>query len=317
MGVVVILGLLSSVFYGASDFFGALTARRVTVIKASILINAAATTIAAAALLVTAWTFSTHALLAGLIAGAFATVGMVTFYAALAIGPMSLLAPLISLVQTSIPVIVSAVTGNALSAGAWVAIFIGLSATVLISIPAGAAVERITPRGAILALVSAITLGLSVVALDQAPTASGVFPAFLDVGTGLVLLVPLLAFRRTREKIPWLDHDRPGAPEAVDPIPVVRSVVVRSVVVRSVAGRSAAMRVLALGIVAGVLLGFGNILLVLALHTGNLAVVAVLVSLYPLATVILAWAVLKERLSLFQFGGVALAITAAVMLGLS
>ena len=302
MSLVVILGILSSVFYGASDFFGALTARRITVVKASILINAAATMVAGTALLVTAWTFSPHALIAGLIAGAFATVGMVTFYAALAIGPMSLLAPLISLVQTSIPVIVSAVTGHALSAVAWVAIFIGLSATVLISIPAGASVERITARGAILALVSAITLGLSVVALDQAPAASGVFPAFLDVGTGLVLLAPLLAFRRTRERISWLDHDRPDEPAALDRLPTMLS---------------ATAKVIVLGVIAGILLGFGNILLVLALHTGNLAIVAVLVSLYPLATVILAWAVLKEKLSLFQFGGVALAITAAIMLGLS
>ena len=69
--------------------------------------------------------------------------------------------------------------------------------------------------------------------------------------------------------------------------------------------------------VAGALLGIGNILLVIALHAGNLAVVAVLVSLYPLATVLLAWAVLKERISLIQFAGVALAITAAVMLGVA
>ena len=302
MGLVVILGLVSSVFYGASDFFGALTARRLTVIKASILINAAATATAGVALLITTWNFSNQALVSGLIAGAFATVGMVTFYAALAIGPMSLLAPLISLVQTSIPVVVSAVTGHALSAVAWVAIFIGLSATVLISIPAGVAVERITPRGAILALVAAITLGLSVVALDQAPTASGVFPAFLDVGTGFVLLLPLLAFRRTRERIRWLDHDRPEETGNPGEERLVRPAV---------------LRVVMLGIVAGVLLGVGNILLVIALHTGNLAVVAVLVSLYPLATVVLAWAVLKEKLSLYQFGGVALAITAAVMLGLS
>ena len=69
--------------------------------------------------------------------------------------------------------------------------------------------------------------------------------------------------------------------------------------------------------VGGVLLGAGNVLLVLALHGGNLAVVAVLVSLYPLATVILARLVLKERMSLVQFFGVALAIVAAVLLGTS
>jgi drug/metabolite transporter (DMT)-like permease len=73
----------------------------------------------------------------------------------------------------------------------------------------------------------------------------------------------------------------------------------------------------AMAAVGGVLLGVGNILLVVSLHAGNLAIVAVLVGLYPLATVVLARLVLKERLSLVQGAGVALAVAAAVMLGLS
>lgn len=302
MVVVLILGLLSSLFYGASDFLGALTARRLTVLKASVAVYAAATATAGVALAFVPWSFGERALWSGIAAGVLATVGMVTFYAALAIGPMSLLAPLIALIQTAIPVAVSATTGSPLSPIVWFAIVLALVATMLISVPAGAAVTRITAHGGVLALVSGVTLGLSVVALDFAPAESGIFPAFLDVGCGLVLLLPLMAFRRARGRLAWLGESDSPDPAPTDAAPVLLLTPTRAAMM------SAA---------SGILLGVGNILLVVALHTGNLAVVAVLVSLYPLGTVLLARLVLGERLSRPQLGGVALAVVAAIMLGVS
>lgn len=303
MAIVVAVALAASLFYGASDFLGAFTARKLTVLKTSAVVYLSATIVATAALMLTAWTYSDLALLAGSVAGIFATVGMVTFYAALAIGPMSLLAPLIALIQTAIPVVVAAVTGQSLRPLAWVAVGIALLATTLISVPGKSATghlagERITARGAVLGLVAGITLGLSTVSLDVAPDDSGVFPAFLDLAIGLALLAPLFAVRRFRNSDAWLH----GAPVETSPSPLAAPV---------------GARIWALSAAAGALLGIGNILLVIALHAGNLAVVAVLVSLYPLATVLLAWFVLKERISRVQFLGVALAITAAVMLGSS
>jgi drug/metabolite transporter (DMT)-like permease len=308
---VVILALLASLLYGASDFLGALSARRLTVVKASTAIYLAATALGAIALLLLPWVYSDRAFWAGTIAGLFAIVGMVTFYAALAIGPMSLLAPLIALIQTAIPVIAAALTGQSLQPIAWIAVALALVATTLISVPGRsntastadspdatrARVERISGRGGMLALVAGVTLGLSVVSLDTAPADSGAFPAFLDLAAGLVVLLPLLAVRRLRTSDVWLK----GESVATDALDAAR----------------AGTRTWVASAVGGVLLGAGNVLLVLALHGGNLAVVAVLVSLYPLATVILARLVLKERMSLVQFFGVALAIVAAVLLGTS
>lgn len=311
MAPVVILALLASLLYGASDFLGALSARRLTVVKASTAIYLAATALGAIALLLLPWVYSDQAFWAGTIAGLFAIVGMVTFYAALAIGPMSLLAPLIALIQTAIPVIAAALTGQSLQPIAWIAVALALVATTLISVPGrsntastadspdatGARVERISGRGGMLALVAGVTLGLSVVSLDTAPAVSGAFPAFLDLAAGLVVLLPLLAVRRLRTSDVWLKGE--------------------SVATDALAATPAGTRTWVASAVGGVLLGAGNVLLVLALHGGNLAVVAVLVSLYPLATVILARLVLKERMSLVQFFGVALAIVAAVLLGTS
>jgi drug/metabolite transporter (DMT)-like permease len=321
VATVVLLALSASLIYGASDFLGALTARRLTVVSASSVIYLAATAVSALALPILPWVYSDRALWSGTVAGVFGTVGMVTFYAALAIGPMSLLAPLIALIQTAVPVAVAAATGQSLSPVAWIAVGLALVATTLISIPATsgeARIERISTRGGTLALLSGVTLGLSVVSLDTAPPDSGAFPAFLDIAVGLVLLLPLVAVRRFRTSDDWLrGRAATPAPDAGGGsafVPTPAPTATRAAVG---AGAAAGARLWAASAVAGALLGIGNILLVIALHQGNLAVVAVLVSLYPLGTVVLARLVLKERISLVQFVGVGLAIVAAILLGTS
>ncbi len=114
------------------------------------------------------------------------------------------------------------------------------------------------------------------------------------------MLLPLLAVRRLRTGNGWLKGEADAAPQA-----------------ELSDAEPAGTRIWITSAVAGALLGIGNILLVVALHSGNLAVVAVLMGLYPVGTVILARLVLKERMSLVQFFGVALAITAAILLGTS
>ncbi len=295
MGPVVLLALLSSVFYGASDFFGALSSRKIPVITASVAIYSAATLASGIAFAFVPSVWSAQAVWAGTVAALFAVVGMVTFYAALAIGPMSLLAPLIALIQTAVPVTVAALTGQNLSVLGWLAVGIALIATALISVSTGTTVQRISTRGATLALISGVALGLTVVALDAAPPDSGVIPAFLDIAAGLVILFVLVAIPRFRRSDGWMKGESPT------PLPPLNVDI-------------AAWGLTALG---GTLLGVGNVLLVVALHSGNLAVVAVLMSLYPLTTVILAWIVLKERLGSIQFLGVLMMITAAVLLSIA
>jgi len=58
----------------------------------------------------------------------------------------------------------------------------------------------------------------------------------------------------------------------------------------------------------------GNVLYILAAQTGRMDIAAVLGSLYPGATVALAWMVLKEKISGSQWLGIIAALMAIVMI---
>jgi drug/metabolite transporter (DMT)-like permease len=67
---------------------------------------------------------------------------------------------------------------------------------------------------------------------------------------------------------------------------------------------------------AGLFDAGGNAFVVLAAHAGRLDVAAVLSSLYPATTVVLAWVFLHERISRWQLAGLVLALAAIVIITL-
>jgi drug/metabolite transporter (DMT)-like permease len=291
--IVVLLGLSGALFYGASDFLGAFAARRIELVTATLFNYAVATVAIFVALLLVGGSWSAGAVEAGTVCGVLAVFGLLAFYGVLAIGPMSLLSPLIALIQSVVPVAAAVITGQALTPIAWVAIGVGIVALLLLAPRREPGRTHITRAGAGLAVVSGVLLGSSLVALDFAPHDSGVVPSVLEIVAGLVVLaIAWLCVRFLPGRQRVLPFLQPG-PEAVASLSAARAWVAAAA--------------------SGVLVAVADALIILDLHVGNLAIVSVLVALYPVLTVILAATVLKERMTKLQFVAVGLVIVASLL----
>ena len=318
MLLIVALALGAALLYGVADFMGGVAARRIPVLLATTINYAFAAAVVVVATTVTGGEWSASAVGGGVLAGVLAVIGFLTFYAALAAGPISLMTPLIALLSSVVPVIATVVDGEVLRPLAWAAIALALVASMLIGVERRIHVGGVRPRTVVLAVISGVSFGFATVALDSAPEPSALIPVLLETVVGLVLLLALVAAVRVSPAVGRLVgvldvHASLAAPAQVDAqhTPGVASASEQDV------AASMTRRARRLAALAGVLIGGANVLLMIALHAGNVAIVAVLVNLYPVATVVLAWAVLRERVSRTQAVGAALAIAASVLLGMA
>ena len=295
--ITVVLSLVTALSYGVSDFLGAVGARRLRVLPGTAVTYGFALLTLLVMLPIIGGAWSGETVLWGVVAGASAIIGFLAFYAALAAGPMSLASPLIAVIGSLVPVVIALLLGEQLPLLAWVAIVLALAGGALISVTRGGSGGGIPRKTVVLSLLAGVGLGGSIAALDRAPQDSGVTSAVVEIAVGAVLLgVLLLAVRLSgwaRGALEILDEEQDA-----DRIP-------------------SRPRAWAASTVGGVLLGIANGVLLLALQSGSLAVVSVIVGLYPVATIILARIVYREKLTLVQLGGVVLAIAASVLLALA
>ena len=108
----------------------------------------------------------------------------------------------------------------------------------------------------------------------------------------------------------FIGLDRAGAGSGMWPVAAAAAGEVAAALVAAVAVHSFVLcggRARLLAVTAGAGGAVGTILFFFATHHGFLAVTAVLTSLYPAATIVLARTVLGERLTALRLGGLALA----------
>jgi drug/metabolite transporter (DMT)-like permease len=330
------LGLSSGLCWGAADFFGGIQSRRLPALTVAFWSQAAGAVALTAALLVLVVEGERPAAAGvgwGVVAGVGSGLALVLFYRGLAEGTMSVVAP-VSACGAIVPVAAALFTGNQPGFLAGVGVLAALTGVVLVSRPRARArggnpasqetgdviqhlggsgrseglarpdhPERPGPPGRgrsgrvlAMALGAALGFGLFYVFVDAGSAAAGAAAAG-DPGSSGSQSSPLWVIAGARAS----------------------SLLVLSMI--ALLGRRPALRWPGRRIGSVGLVGFGdtgaNLLFAYAATSGNLAVVGVLGSLYPIATVVLARWLLGERLSGGQNAGVVLALTGVGLLAAS
>lgn len=292
------VALLGALTYGAADFLGGLAARRLRPVVVTGVAAFTGLVVLAMAHPLIGGTATGPDIAWGVAAGVLSVIGIGLLYACLAIGPMSILSPLTAVVSAIAPMLWGLlVKGDALGPAGYAGLAVALVAVALVGFVPGERIVRPSTRGLVMAVGSGLGIGGFLIAIDRTSPDSG--------------LVPLLAGRATTAVI----------------TSVVIGVLVVAAVRRGAGARSAFTPGSAgvptqwgpwrLALLCGIADAGANALLLLALRTGDLAVVSALTALYPAGTIMLAALVLRERVASVQWVGLGLALVAGGLLAVA
>lgn len=275
------LALFSGLTWGSADFVGGIMTKRLPTATVMVVSQTAGLVFTVGLVLVLAEPRpETRFLVYGALGGLAGAIGLASLYKGLAVGRMSIVAPTAAL-SGAVPVIVGFLQGERPAALQLLGMAVaGAGVLLAVRTPEPQAAENrepVTTAGVGYALVAALFLGLLVTSLDASGEGSPYWASLMIrvVSVPLFVLAAVITVRDTR---------RPTGKEA--------------------------------GILAGVgvLDNGANVMFAVAAQEGLLTLVAVLGSLYPVSTVLLARWFLRERLARWQVVGVVAAFIGVALI---
>jgi drug/metabolite transporter (DMT)-like permease len=272
----VVLALASSATWGIADFAGGLLSRRLPTIPVTVISQAAGFAALLAAVAIAGGGLDGRSLAIGIVAGFGGGVGLAAFYKALSLGTMSIVSPIVAC-GAVVPFAIAVVTGERPSGLAITGAAIALTGAVLASTEERRATDANRARAVAIAVVAALALGLFTYFLGLGSRDGSALSTLFGARIGsLAILLSLALGTRSSLRV----------------------------------GRRWLLPVAAVGLcdVAA------NVLFALASTHGLLSLVSVLGSLYPVMTVLLAFAILHERLTRVQIAGISIALAGVAAL---
>lgn len=287
-----VLGLSAAAIWGAADFCGGMAARKLNVFWLLAISHAFSFACLLAIIgLLHEREPSLYILSLGLWSGIAGGIALLTFYHALSLGEMGITASVTGLLTAALPVVFSLFTIGAPSRRQSAGFVLAAAAIWLISSqpvtdPKAARQER---KKLTLAVISGIGFGAFLIFLQQAKGGGILWPLVASrVGSLALAIGGGLVFSRGR-------FTSDAAPSAIR-VRTLWKVGIGLTLLSSVFDTS------------------GNFFFVAATKIGRLDIAAVLASLYPAATIILAVWLLKERTTRRQAIGMAAALAAVVLI---
>lgn len=267
------LALVSAFAYGLSDFVGGLVSRRASAWSVAVVAQTSAAFCTGVVALVQPGTPTVSDFAWATVAGVASGVGACFLYRGLAVGRMSVVAPLSAVGAALVPILVGLVAGERPSLLVWAGIAIAFPAIWLVTSSAGEGDHApVAPvpggTGVTDGVLAGMGFGLLFAALGQIPDSAGFWPLTVTQAVAVPASILLaLLFRAAwvpRERAAWW------------------------------------------GLLAGPLGATAALAFLLATQRGFLTVSGVLASLYPASTVLLAALLLHERIHRAQGLGLGL-----------
>lgn len=282
MTVTALLALSTSALFGVGDFLGGVATRR----DSAYAVTATSHLLSLALLATVVWLVlpaaapTTRDLALGAVSGLSGVVGVVSLFSALAVGRMSIVAPVTAALSASLPALWDLAGGTRLAPLTLAGIGLALVAIVIVSIAPESELHLpehpYRPRLALaLSVLSGVGFGGAFIAFSYTGQASG--------------LVPILAAR------------------------CVSITVASALAVTLGQGPPIARRALGPALGSGVTDALASVTMLLAVRLGPLALASVLSALYPVVVAFLARVFLGERLTALQKAGVAVAMVAVLL----
>ena len=275
----IILALMCAFSYGVADFWGGLATRRGSIWKVLPIIVAAGILTLGLAVPFLGATFSRGAILAGIAAGLSGTVGYIFLMYGLALGPMSVVAPISAVMGSIIPFAVGLLRGETLSTLGFIGAGLALVSIVLVSRSTADATHPVTAKAVIVAIIAGLGIAGYFLGISGGPDDSGLAPVIIGrlVTGGIFIVIAIAKWKTIREGA--IDYK--------------------------------------LAIASGSLDVVGGATFMLATRAGDLVLVAVVAALYPAFTVLLARFILHERMERHQLIGLLSAGAAVALLASS
>lgn len=274
----ILLAGLSALLYGAADFCGGLAARKSPLFAVLVLSQGIGLVLAVVASAVLGVGLPPVRDLAwGALAGVCGAVGIATLYSALAATIIAVASPVAAVIGAAIPMLLGVTTGDRPGILAWIGIALAIPAIVLLTAgPVEKGGGEKLRRAVWLGIAAGASFGLFFSAISRTSAGSGLWPLASARVTVVALVLLFALFSRRSLRV------------TASNLPVVA--------------------------LAGLLDMGANIAFLLASRSGMLTIVAVISSLYPGPTVLLAWLALRERMSRLRVAGLMLALAGVALI---
>jgi drug/metabolite transporter (DMT)-like permease len=273
----ILFGLFSALSWGGGDFAGGLASRKTGAYRAVLYGEAfGLILLIGAALFIHEPTLSWPKIALAGVGGAIGSLGLLILYQAMITGEMSIAAPVSALFAAVLPVIVGAFTQGLPSPFKLAGFACALGAVWLVTQDDSGKTHAMRLADLRLPLLAGLCFGSYFIIMHTASDTAVLTPMLASRSGGMLALLAFVFTRREN----W------GANRAAWPYIALN----------------------------GVLDVGGNAFYILAGQGGRMDVAAVLSSLFPGATVILAWLILKEKINRLQWTGILAALVAIALM---